>query len=329
MKELRIPREYDQMRIDKVCAKILPAAPKSFFYKMFRKKNIVLNGKKIQGIELVKTSDLLRFFLSDETFEKMQGRKEVALLGESLNPFAILYEDQHLLVYNKPVGVLSQPGGEGPDLVSMYEVYLKESNFPKDEFTRYGVCNRLDRNTTGVSLIGRNAKSLQWLNQGIAKGFIDKRYHVLVVGAFEEKIELMGYLYKDTLTNKVQIQEEMNSDQDKFLVEKESVAIRTEITPLKVSRDRRLSLLEIQLHTGKTHQIRAHLQSIGYPVLGDPKYGDEKINGFYRKSYDIRYQQLHSYSYTLYLDPQFPELSGKKFIAPYPNTMERLIKEFF
>lgn len=319
MKELTIPYEYQQMRIDKVCAKILPEAPKSFFYKMFRKKNIVLNGHKIQGTECVQEGDRLCFYLSEETFIKMQGKKENSLKGACLEPSFILYEDAHLLVYNKPVGVLSQPGGEGDDLISMYEVYMERSDFVRNEFTRYGVCNRLDRNTTGVSLIGRNAKSLQWLNDQIAKGITDKRYHVLVHGILDQPLDLKAYLHKDCESNQVHIL----SDQGK------SAEIHTEVFPLGINKEQELSLLEIRLHTGKTHQIRAHLQSIGHPVIGDPKYGDEKVNQYYNRRYQVRYQQLHSYSYQLCEDLQYPELSGKKFVAPYPKVMERLIKEFF
>jgi len=326
MKEIIITQELHHIRVDKVCHKVFCDVPTSFIYKMFRKKNICLNGKKIAGHELLEIGDTLTFYFSEESFEKLSRPKDD--LGQesthknTLNPDLILYEDENVLVYNKPVGILSQPNGKDISLVELFEnTQLQKKQItlhPSIHIESYGVCNRLDRNTTGVTFIGKNPSVLKKLNESIKERQVKKQYHAIVAGFISGPLYLESYLVKDATTNKVTLYSEEIENSD---------FIKTDIEPMGYHEGLNITLLNIALHTGKTHQIRAHLASIGHPILGDDKYGDNKINRYFRERYKIEYQLLHSYSYTfLSLTDQLGYLQERDFIAPYFEPMEGLIK---
>ena len=206
MKEFQITDNEAGQRFDKYLAKLLGNAPKSFFYKMLRKKNITLNGKKASGNEKLQTGDQIKLFLSDDTFAKFSQQQQTARAVTDLD---ILYEDSDILLINKPVGMLSQPDDtKEPSLVEYLIGYLLNNGSITEEGLRTfhpSVCNRLDKNTTGIVAAGKSLAGLQELSSLFHDRTIHKDYLCIVKGILTEKEQIRGYLYKDTKLNKVTI----------------------------------------------------------------------------------------------------------------------------
>lgn len=304
MKLITVHKQEEGQRLVKLLGAYLKEAPNSFFYKMLRKKNITLNGKKADGTEKLKCGDEIRLFLSDETYEKFAGKvqpKEKFPMAK-LN---IVYEDSNVIFINKPAGMLSQKSV--PSDVSLNEYllgYLEKSGQWKQEESkafRPSVCNRLDRNTSGMVICGKSMAGLQQMAALLKDRSLHKYYLCLVKGIMTESQHLEGYLLKDENSNQVKI----------FQKETEGAAhIITEYEPLYTEGE--TTLLKVILVTGKSHQIRAHLSSIGHPIIGDPKYGDRKVNAFFRETHGIKNQMLHAWKLT------FPELA-----EPLDNLSEK------
>lgn len=304
MKLITVHKQEEGQRLVKLLGAYLKEAPNSFFYKMLRKKNITLNGKKADGTEKLKCGDEIRLFLSDETYEKFAGKvqpKEKFPMAK-LN---IVYEDSNVIFINKPAGVLSQKSV--PSDVSLNEYllgYLEKSGQWKQEESkafRPSVCNRLDRNTSGLVICGKSMAGLQQMAALLKDRSLHKYYLCLVKGVMTESQHLEGYLLKDENSNQVKI----------FQKETEGAAhIITEYEPLYTEGE--TTLLKVTLVTGKSHQIRAHLSSIGHPIIGDPKYGERKVNAFFRETHGIKNQMLHAWKLT------FPELA-----EPLDNLSEK------
>lgn len=294
MKEFIIQKNEENQRFDKYLKKLLPNASTSFLYKMMRKKNIVINKKKVEGNEKLKAGDVVSIFLSDETFDKFhvnleELKKEYdALKSLSLKGLNIVFENDEMIVADKPYNMLSQKAS-GKDLSAneyLLGYMINKGELPFEEFQTFkpSVVNRLDRNTTGLLLFGKTLKALQQLGGEIRERKIEKYYRAVVAGELKEELELKGYLLKDEKTNKVSFHIEQVEGSD---------YIETGVKPL-VSKNG-LTLVEIHLITGKTHQIRLHLSTIGHPILGDMKYGDAKINKKYYESHKVNHQLLHAY----------------------------------
>ena len=304
MKLITVHKQEEGQRLVKLLGAYLKEAPTSFFYKMLRKKNITLNGKKADGTEKLKCGDEIRLFLSDETYEKFAGKvqpKEKFPMAK-LN---IVYEDSNVIFINKPAGMLSQKSV--PSDVSLNEYllgYLEKSGQWKQEESkafRPSVCNRLDRNTSGLVICGKSMAGLQQMAALLKDRSLHKYYLCLVKGVMTESQHLEGYLLKDENSNQVKI----------FQKETEGAAhIITEYEPLYTEGE--TTLLKVTLVTGKSHQIRAHLSSIGHPIIGDPKYGERKVNAFFRETHGIKNQMLHAWKLT------FPELA-----EPLDNLSEK------
>lgn len=318
MKLITVHKQEEGQRLVKLLGAYLKEAPNSFFYKMLRKKNITLNGKKADGTEKLKCGDEIRLFLSDETYEKFAGKvqpKEKFPMAK-LN---IVYEDSNVIFINKPAGMLSQKSV--PSDVSLNEYllgYLEKSGQWKQEESkafRPSVCNRLDRNTSGMVICGKSMAGLQQMAALLKDRSLHKYYLCLVKGVMTESQHLEGYLLKDENSNQVKI----------FQKETEGAAhIITEYEPLYT--DGEVTLLKVTLVTGKSHQIRAHLSSIGHPIIGDPKYGDRKVNAFFRETHGIKNQMLHAWKLTF---PELAEpldnLSDKSFEAEPAGLMKQYL----
>lgn len=320
MKLISVHEKEAGQRLDKLLSRYLKEAPKSFLYKMLRKKNITLNGKKADGSEKVKAGDEIRIFLSDETYEKFAGAPAEEL-QYPVTELDILYEDEHILLVNKPAGMLSQKAE--PHDVSLNEYvlgYLQKSGQWK-ESERGGfkpsVCNRLDRNTSGIVVCGKSLAGLQQMSEMLRDRSVHKYYQCLVLGQVRKEQRIEGFLWKDPSTNKVQIRKEAWKD---------ARPIVTEYRPIRATEN--WTLLEVCLITGRSHQIRAHLASIGHPILGDHKYGDRAVNEQYRKKYGVTSQLLHSCRLELpELKAPLAELSGKVFTAEIPEQMQKILNQ--
>lgn len=313
MRALVVTEQEAGQRLDKLLAKYLNLAGKGFIYKMLRKKNITLNGKKCDGSEKMAVGDEIKLFLSDETIEKFSQTSIQKVKDTDLD---ILYEDEHILLINKPSGMLSQKAKETDESLVEYVIsYLLKTGFLSPETLktfRPSVCNRLDRNTSGLIVAGKSLAGLQIMASVFKDRSIHKYYQCVVKGNLTEKKIITGFLSKNEKNNQVTISKEERKD---------SSAIMTEYEPLAHARrdGQEYTLLKVTLITGRTHQIRAHLASIGHPIVGDYKYGDAKVNETARKQYGIRSQMLHSFQI---LFPELPKplnyLSGRTFFAPLP-----------
>ena len=309
MKEFIIEENEAGQRFDKYLAKLLKEAPKSFFYKMLRKKNITLNGKKATGNEKLLKGDIIKLFLSDDTFDKFAGTTQVAHAYCDLD---IIYEDSDIIIINKPAGMLSQPADNGePSLVEYLIGYLlKKGELTEDQLKTFkpSVCNRLDRNTSGMVCAGKSLSGLQFLSRIFHDRTLHKYYLCLVKGKLDRSAHIKGYLHKDKKTNKVTVSKQEFPD---------SLPIETAYRPL--GNNGKVTLLEVELITGRTHQIRAHLAGTGHPLLGDTKYGDSEFNKQYTR-YGVKHQLLHAYRLVI------PE-TDQTFTAPAPELFCQVIKE--
>ena len=319
MKEFQIRDNEAGQRFDKYLSKLLRNAPKSFFYKMLRKKNITLNSKKATGNEKLEAGDQVKLFLSDETFDKFSQQDKAARAVTTLD---VLYEDADVLLINKPAGMLSQPDDtKEPSMVEYVIGYLLEKGELTEEDLRTfrpSVCNRLDKNTSGIIAAGKSLAGLQELSELFHDRTVHKEYLCIVKGVLRKKKHIKGYLYKDTKQNKVAIYKQK---------QKEAQPIETVYEPLEDNGE--VTLLKVGLITGRTHQIRAHLASEGHPLAGDTKYGQDAFNRRYREKYQLKHQLLHAFrlSFPDGMEGRLSDLSGKCFRAPLPAQFERIIKE--
>ena len=314
MQEIIVSVNEAGQRFDKLLAKYLNEAPKSFIYKMLRKKNIVLNGKKADGSEKLELGDSIKLFLADETIAKFS-KLEISHTKVNLD---ILYEDENILILNKPVGMLSQRAeAKDQSLVEHIISYLLDTGKITEEGLRKfkpSICNRLDRNTSGIVVAGKSLAGLQEMGALFKERSIKKYYRCLVVGRVSKKEYIKGYLTKDEITNKVSIL--MNEEDG-------SLPIETEYEPIWANDA--CTLLEVHLITGRTHQIRAHLAAYGHPIIGDYKYGNRKINDAYKAKYGLTSQLLHAYRLELpTLSGPLEAVSEKQFVAPLPKLFAKI-----
>ncbi len=387
MQERIVSKNEAGQRLDKLLAKYLKFAPQGFLYKMLRKKNITLNAKKACGSEKVEAGDVVRFFLSDETLEKFTGNSPVlppptkipakgehlpdglssngSFMADGLSSYksftsAIVYEDEHVLFLNKPAGMLSQRATEKDvSAVELLISYLLESGQLDErelQTFRPSVCNRLDRNTSGLLAAGKSLAGLQELSRFFKERSINKYYLCLVSGRIDRGQRIDGWLEKDGRTNKVQVYTEERTGRDKICTEYVPLAnspVDTGQTPGRqggraswqtpghtpsapqghaaredLGHMGEATLLRVHLVTGKPHQIRAHLSSIGHPIIGDYKYGNRKINDRYRDAYGLCSQLLHAYALVMpRTDGPLARLSGRTFTAEVPELFRTIYED--
>lgn len=326
MKEIVVGKNEAGQRLDKLLGKVLNQAPSSFIYKMLRKKNIKLNQKKAEGKELLAVGDTVQIYLSDETYEKFHQekkeryRKENTPKESSLNANQIIYQDKNIMILNKPAGVLSQKAKAEDDSINeqMIRYLLEQGALSKEQLDTFtpSVCNRLDRNTSGIVLVGISLNGSRELSRVLRDRSLGKYYLALVSGTMMEAKEVTAYLQKNVKTNRVVVSEQKIEGSD---------FIETHYQPLYWNED--YTLLEVKLVTGKSHQIRAHLAHLGYPIVGDAKYGKPEVNRRFREKFGIQNQFLHAYRVVFpELEGELQGLSGNEFKAPLPMKCHKAIQ---
>lgn len=277
MKSFVITDKDAGSRVDRFITKTFDRLPKSLMYKEIRKKNIKVNKKRCSPEQVLGSGDLLELYLKDDVLEIR--KKHYDFLNASTD-LDIIYEDDNIILINKKIGVLCHPDGKDyiDNIVARLKRYLydkKEWDPEASAFTP-SLANRIDRNTGGIVIAAKNAQALKIINDKIKAREIEKYYLTVVHGKMNRQNELLSaYLAKNEKKNMVAVTDNQVPDSKKII---------TEYTVLDYYPD--ASLLEVKLHTGRTHQIRAHLAHIGHPLYGDGKYGKEK--GRYR-------QALYSY----------------------------------
>ena len=326
MREIVIEKNEAGQRLDKFLAKYMNEASKSFFYKMMRKKNITLNGKKCEGNEKLAEGDVVKLFLAEDTIEKFSSVQVQEVKKVDLD---ILYEDDEIILVNKPAGMLSQKAKETDESLVEYLIdYLLGSGKLTESGLRAfrpSVCNRLDRNTSGIVTAGKSLAGLQMLSGVFKDRSIHKYYQCLVSGEIRDVKTVDGWLLKDEKRNQVRILTEAEAKRFGGKGgDEEPKRIRTKYEP--IATDGRFTLLKVTLLTGRSHQIRAHLASLGHPIVGDFKYGGvSKVNPSGRT---VKYQLLHSYRLEFpKLAEPFVYLSGRVFEAPLPGYFGSVLKE--
>ncbi len=327
MRLLTVTEQEAGQRLDRLLAKYMQKAPKSFFYKMFRKKNIKLNGKKAEGMERLQAGDKIALYLADATIDSFREKvsESVTVSLHDKVCLDVVYEDEHILVINKPIGILSQKADRGDvsiiEHITEYLLDTKALDRKQLETFHPGVCNRLDRNTSGLMVAGKTVSGLQWMNQLFRERNLQKYYLCIVSGEVEHGCRIQGYLVKNGSHNTVTISQQASPDAD---------AIETEYMPLSYGEwdGRKYTLLKVHLITGKSHQIRAHLQSIGHPIIGDGKYGRKDVYQIFKKGFGLRHQLLHAWQLHIDSPEYLPErYYDQRFQAAVPEIFTRIASE--
>ena len=284
MREFQIKKNDAGQRLDKFLSKAIKGLPTSLMYKYIRTKKIKVNRARTEQKYVLQEGDIVQLFIKDEFFDSPE--KDNSALSSIKPKLTIVYEDENIILCNKRPGVLVHEDDEARDntLIMHIKAYLyQKGEYDPDNEQSFApaLCNRIDRNTGGIVIGAKNAEALRIMNEKIKNDEISKFYYCVVHGKMPKKCDtLTGFLLKDSDKNQVKI------------FDKQVKGSKNIITKYKVVSEKNgMSLLEIELVTGRTHQIRAHMSYIGHPLLGDGKYGinkDDRARGY-------KYQALYAY----------------------------------
>ncbi|MBS7216766.1 MAG: RluA family pseudouridine synthase, partial [[Clostridium] spiroforme] len=303
--------------IDKYIKKLLVNAPTNFIYKMFRKKDIKVNGKKVNEKYILKNNDVVEMFLYEDKFKEFTATKDIYNVKKT---FKVLYEDNHVLIVYKPAGLLvhedkNESVNTLTNQVLSYLANKSELDLSRENTFMPGPVHRLDRNTSGIVIFGKTLAALQVLNEMIKQRHcIEKSYLTICKGKVNQKRNLKGYIVK--LDDQAQVK----------LVSKDypgALTMETIVKPVKYNND--YSKVEVTLITGRMHQIRVHLSSIDHPIIGDRKYGDFELNKFVKKEFGLNHQLLHAYKIRFVKSfGILAYLQDKEIVCPVPKLFEKI-----
>lgn len=317
MKKIQITENDANQRIDKYIKKLLVNAPTNFIYKMFRKKDIKVNGKKVNEKYILKNNDVVEMFLYEDKFKEFTATKDIYNVKKT---FKVLYEDNHVLIVYKPAGLLvhedkNESVNTLTNQVLSYLANKSELDLSRENTFMPGPVHRLDRNTSGIVIFGKTLAALQVLNEMIKQRHcIEKSYLTICKGKVNQKRNLKGYIVK--LDDQAQVK----------LVNKDypgALTMETIVKPVKYNND--YSKVEVTLITGRMHQIRVHLSSIDHPIIGDRKYGDFELNKFVKKEFGLNHQLLHAYKIRFVKSfGVLAYLQDKEIVCPVPKLFEKI-----
>jgi 23S rRNA pseudouridine955/2504/2580 synthase len=318
MKEIVIRDNEAGQRFDKFLRKYLPQMPLSAIYKSIRKRDITINGAKASEKYMLQSGDIVAFKMEVDSIKK---EKSMDFLNVEYD-FKTAFEDENIVVVQKLPGQLVHPD-EGNQLTMTEQVmaYLYdkgEYNPNEEKIFSPSPCNRLDRNTEGLVVFAKNYETLKEMNEGIKNGTVKKYYSTIVNGKLKDGV-YTAYVVKNQSSNRVSVSDNRTAGSKEIIT-----GITTEETTGQ------FSLLEIELITGRSHQIRAHLSHMGNPIVGDPKYGDKKMNSIFRDRFGLEGQLLIAYK--LQLGGFFGKLSylnGKTITMPLPTLFKKIKNDVF
>lgn len=331
MREFKINLNDSGQRLDKFISKAVPGLPKSLLYKMIRTKKIKVNRKRAEVNQMLSEGDVVIMFISEDFFSEGVSSSELSRVKPNL---FVIYEDENIILADKKEGVLvhsGELGGDGTDsvnerntLIFHIQAYLyQKGEYDPDTENSFApsLCNRIDRNTGGIVIAAKNAQALREMNERIKNGEVSKFYLCAVHGKPEKNTDtLIGYLDKDSDENTVKVYKDEKS------APRSAKKVITKYTVKDYNSKRDLSLLEVELITGRTHQIRAHLDSIGHPLLGDGKYGINKADRELGYSHQALYSYKVRFDFNTQKEGTLSYLSGKTFTADKSGI--RFLKEF-
>lgn len=324
MFEIKMTENEAGQRVDRFLRKYLRDYTLGDIYKLFRKNKVKLNGKRVKENQMLSIGDTLQLYI-----EKPAAAEQAAALPKPAKSLEIVYEDGNIIIANKPAGLLTHPDkpGDNDTLIdrALYHIYNNEGTERSGTFSP-AVCNRLDRNTGGIVLIAKNYTTLKAVNHSIRERGIEKLYLCIVAGKLQKSGELKGFISKD---------EERNISTIRETAEGEGKAIHTVYRTFAVSDivpelGMRFSLLEVELVTGRSHQIRAHFASLGHPLAGDVKYGDKAVNEYFRRSFGLKHQFLTAYKVVFReVHEDIGYLTGRSFAIKLPESQGKITRSLF
>lgn len=317
LQEIAITENEAGQRLDRFLRKLLKDVPLSQIFRMIRKKEVRVNGRGKKEDYRLSVGDIVEVYCAERLPEKETIKKAGC-------DFGIIYEDKNILISDKPAGLILHPdkGHHENTLVDqvLYYLYKKGEYDPEKEVTfKPAPANRLDLNTAGIVMFAKNYSSLKELSLMVRKRLLEKYYICMVRGKIEDDEKVVSYLSKDESINKVSIYNEYREG---------SKRIETRFKPIRTTE--RYSLIEVDLITGRSHQIRAQLSKMGCPIIGDIKYGDANENMYFKKAYGLGSQFLAGYRvFFRETSGILDYLKGREFISELPPAYTAIINDYF